>query len=232
MKSLETSFQLDNNQFTQVKRNEKAALYKRETLEGAFVSYEVFAIKTKNDQEIYPNKIAMSKWAWCPIAENRANIWFDRLTAGEVVIPQVDPETGDVLETSNISTETETPVVVVETPVVETPVVVEDPTAPTVVIPEVEIPVVEIPVNVVQPTPDGGAVVTVATVKKNKVTSALKLPSGEWTRTDFAILNGLKPKNSESYGALMREIKLGRVKELRKEKGKGKPHSVYSGVVV
>jgi hypothetical protein len=227
MKNLDTTFTQDNNVFTQIKRSDKAACYKRETLEGSLVSYEVFAIKTKNDAEIYPAKHAFGGvlgWAWCPISPEKAELYFDRLNKGEITLADVDPETGIVNQSTDDRSLDELPDVNVST---ETVVAVDlDPTAPTTVETPVETPIV------VLPTVDGGAVVTVAVVKQNKVYPALKLPNGEFTRTDFANLNGLKPCNSESYGALMREIKQNRVIELRKDSGKGKPHSVYTAKTV
>ena len=229
MKQLETQFTQNDNVFVQVKRNDKAALYKRSTLEGGFVSYEVFAIKSKNDVEIYPNQTAMSRWAWCPVAEDRANLWFTRLTTGTVVIPEVDPETGDALEADNRSLD-ELPDVNVSVDTVQTQpvaVVVDDPTAPSVEVPVIDIPTVDM-------TPDGGAVVTVAKVAKNKVIPTYKFPNmAEWLRDDFAELNGMDhhPAHSDSYGPLASLVKAGKVVEVRKAKvGKGRPRSFYSVV--
>lgn len=222
MKQLETQFVQDNNNFTQVKRTDKAAIYKRETLEGQFVSYEVFAIMSKNGAEIYPNKLAFGRgaltWAWCPIAEDRANIYFDRMNNGDVPIPQIDPETGEIINnTTEVSLE-ETPEVTPAQPVVST----DDPTAPT-------------PTPEVLPTPDGGAVVTVAKVTKTqKVIPTYVFPNKtEWLRDDFAELNGMDhhPAHSDSYGPLMALVKAGKVKEVKKALvGKGRPRSFYSVV--
>ena len=230
MKQLETQFTQNDNVFTQVKRNDKAALYKRTNLEGGFVSYEVFAIKTKAEAEVYPNQTAMSRWAWCPVAEDRANLWFDRLTNGDVVIPEVDPETGEPLEAADNRSLDELPDVIVSTDTVQTqPVVVanDDPTAPDVDVPVVEIPTVDV-------TPDGGAVVTVAKVVKNKVLPTYKFPNtAEWLRDDFAELNGMDhhPAHSDSYGPLAALVKAGKVVEVKKAKvGKGRPRSFYSVV--
>lgn len=232
MKQLETQFTQNDNVFTQLKRNDKAALYKRTNLEGGFVSYEVFAIKTKNGAEIYPNKIAvLKKWCYCPVAEDRANLWFDRFTNDEVTPAHVDPETGEPLEAADNRSLDELPDVIVSTDVVTpTPTVVvvnDDPTAPDVEVPAVEIPVVDV-------TPDGGAVVTVAKVVKNKVLPTYKFPNtAEWLRDDFAELNGMDhhPAHSDSYGPLAALIKAGKVKELRKDKiGKGRPRSIYAVV--
>lgn len=223
MKKLEHTFIKDNNLFTQVKRNDKAALYKRTTMEGALVSYEVFAIMTKNDAEVYPNQ--NSQWAWYPISEDRANNWFDRITSGETVIPQVDPETGDPLETDERSLD-EIPNMIVSTDTVQAQPV--DPTNP-----DTEVPVVDIPT--VETTADGGTVVTVAKVKKNKVLPTYIFPTKvEWIRDEFAELNGMDhhPAHSDSYGPLAALIKAGKVIEVRKAKvGRGRPRSFYSVVV-
>ena len=242
MKSLETNFTKDSHNFSQIKRNTKAALYKRETLEGAFVSYEVFGIMVKNGSEIYPNQTAVvQKWCYCPVSEDRANLWFDRFTNGDVILPHVDPETGESIEIADNRSLDELPDVdgtMTIEPVAEVKIPLDiDPTNPN---PEPE-PVVEVPVDTVIPTvdvptveitPDGGAVVTVAKVRQNKVYPTMILPTGEFTRTQFAILNNLKPANSESYGALIREVKAGRVVEVRKDNsGKGKAKSIYSMVV-
>jgi len=253
MKQLENIVTIEGGHTaTLVKRNDKAAIYKRETAEGQFVSYEVFAILTKDGMEIYPNQAAVrNRWCVCPLNEAKANVWFDRYTNGEVTFANVDPVTGDPIEATdnrnldelpdvNVSvsdtTPAETEPTVVTEPVVEVAVesspaveipTVEDPTAP----PEVEIPTVEVP-DVV-PTADGGAVVTVAKVRQAKVYPTMKLPVGEFLRDDFAELNGMDhhPAHSDSYGPLMREIKEGRVIELRKEqRGKGRPRSIYTAV--
>jgi hypothetical protein len=232
MKQLETTFTQNNEVFTQIKRSDKAALYKRETLEGAPVSYEVFAIKTKNDAEIYPAKHAFGGilgWAWCPIQLEKAETYFSRLNNGEVTLANVDPETGEVVATADERSLDELPDVNVSTEVVAS--VDVDPTAPVVVETPEETPVV------VLPTVDGGGVVTVAVVKKNKVAKVLptyKFPAGEWLRDDFAQLNGMQhhPAHSDSYGPLASLIKAGKVTEVRKEKrGAGKPRSIYTEVV-
>lgn len=101
MKQLENTLTLDGGHTaTLVKRNDKAAIYKRETAEGQFVSFEVFAIKSKDGVEIYPNqKAVQAKWAFCPMNKQRAEVWFDRITNGDIVIPDVDPITSEPIET-------------------------------------------------------------------------------------------------------------------------------------
>ncbi len=233
MKQLENQITLENNDVaTLVKRTDKAAIYKRESSTGEFISFEVFAIMTKDGMEIYPNKTAFGRgpltWAWCPILEDRANVYYDRLNNGDVVIPQVDPVTGEVISdnTTEVSLD-EMPDVNVDTPTIATETTV-DPT-----IPEVTAPPVPPTEPTVQTTPDGGAVVTVAKVRKTKVYPTMKLPVGEFIRDEFAELNGFDhhPSHSDSYVPLMREIKEGRVREVRKEKrGPGRPRSVYIAI--
>ncbi len=143
---------------TLVKRNDKAAIYKRETTEGQFVSYEVFAIMTKNGVEIYPNqKAVQNRWCMCPTTETKANTWFDRFTNGEIVIPNVDPVTGEPIEAADNRSLDELPDVNVSTdiPTIQLPIMepVETVTIPadsvpvaevtTVDVPTVEVPVVE-----------------------------------------------------------------------------------------
>lgn len=228
MKQLDTKLTLENNDVsTQIKRSDKAALYKRETPEGQFVSYEVFAIKSKNDAEVYPNKTAFGRgimtWAWCPIDLNRAEVYYNRLENGEVLLAQVDPETGEIIPN------TETP------SAGDVEVSLEVPTDGTITQAEIspEEDIIQPPQPTVQTTPDGGAVVSVAKVTPKKVTTHFKFPKGEWLRDDFAKLNGMAhhPAHSDSYGPLMQLVKAGKVKEVRKEKrGPGKPRSIYTVV--
>lgn len=222
MKQLETQFTQNDHLFTQVKRNDKAALYKRTNLEGGFVSYEVFAIKSKNDIEVYPNQTAMSRWAWCPVAEDRANNWFDRITKGDVVIPDIDPETGEALNSDNRSLD-ELPDVVVSTDTVQTQPVVVSTDDPTV--PEDDIPVIDIPE--VEATTDGGAVVTVAKVKKNKVLPNYNFPVGEFTQAQFANANGL-PERGTVWGVLDKLVKDGKLNKVLKPLGKGRPSQIFT----
>lgn len=218
MKSLETTFTLDNHNFTQLKRNDKAALYKRETAEGTFVSFEVFAIMTKNDAEIYPNQRAVQmKWCFCPTSEDRANLWFDRFTNGDVVIPHVDPETGDPLEVADEQSLNEIPDVVVdtnvETPAIEVPAV--DPLA--------------LDTPVVNPTPDGGAAVTVAKVTKSVV--VFNFPTGEFTQADFANANGL-PERGVVWSKLDTLVQSGTLTKRFGKTGKGRPKAYFTKVSV
>lgn len=100
MKKLESIVTIEGGHTsTLVKRNDKSAIYRRETAEGQFVSFEVFAIMTKNGMEIYPNQTAVkNRWCMCPTSETKANTWFDRFTNGDVNIPNVDPVTGESIE--------------------------------------------------------------------------------------------------------------------------------------
>jgi hypothetical protein len=219
MKQLETNFTLDNHHFTQIKRNDKAAMYRRETTDGHFVSFEVFMLMTKDGAEIYPNqKAVVNKWCFCPVAESRANIWFDRITNGDIPVPSVDPVTGEHIE-SEISTLPDEPVSV-ETPVAE-------------VLPEVS--TVETPVDPlhtekvvaeVVTTPDKGAAVVVAKVKNDKV---YVIPTGEFTQAGFANANGL-PERGIVWSILDKLVKSGKLsKELRKM-GRGRPSQVFKEI--
>jgi hypothetical protein len=258
MKQLEITFVKDNNIFTQLQRNDKAAMYKRETADHQFVSFEVFAILSKNGVEIYPEKHAMSKWAWCPLKQERADRMFNDLTAGDIVIPAVDPETSEMIplefdpsydevmaQDEAVTTEAVAVEAVAE-PIVEAPVtisipveeILEDPTAPVsveikqvaqeVVQPEVK-PEVQAPV--VQPTQDGGAVVVVATVKDNKVkvNPTFNFPTGEFTQADFANANGL-PERGAVWGILDKLVRNGILhKDIRKVgTGKGKGKQFFA----
>lgn len=242
MNKLETNFTLDNNNFTQLKRTDTAALYKRETPEGTLVSYEVFAVKTKDGSEVYPNSNAFGgnfKWAWAPISQDRANVLFDRLANNEVVVPDVDPITGEMNRPENdpsleevLASEDPTPVQEIvneppvgwteipaglETPVVsETPAVLEDPTV-------VETPSVDV-------TPDGGAVVTVAKVKKEKVIPTMNIPSGEFTQAEFARANGL-PERGVVWSRLDSLVQAGKLSKVLKQIGKGRPKAFFTEIV-
>lgn len=248
MKQLETIVTIEGGHTaTLVKRNDKAAIYKRETAEGRFVSFEVFAIMTKDGMEIYPNlKAVQNKWCTCPTSEAKANIWFDRFTNGDIVIPNVDPITGDPIEAAdtrsldelpdvNVSVDEPSipaPVVVVEditpeavvdvptdsVPSVEVPTVEEDPTAPVVDVPTVEVPEVT-------PTTDGGVAVTVATVKKNVVT--FNIPAGEFTQADFANANGL-PERGVVWSKLDGLVKEGKLTKRFGTTGKGRPKAFFT----
>lgn len=168
MKQLENILTLDGGHTaTLVKRNDKAAIYRRETAEGQFVSFEVFAIMTKDGAEIYPNqKAVQNRWCTCPTSEAKANTWFDRFVNGEVVIPNVDPVTGEPLEVAdnrsldelpdvNVSVDIPAPVVVVTdiSPegAVDNPIILpavdttEIVSVPVDSVPAVEVPAVEDP---------------------------------------------------------------------------------------
>ena len=240
MKQIENQFTLNDNTFTQVKRNNKAAIYKRETLEGHLVSYEVFAIKSKAGAEVYPNQQAMSVWAFCPISPDRANTYFDRITNGDTPIPNVDPVTGESLDTVDNRSLDELPdadeVVVAEELTVETLAVSVEEVDEVIeeVIEETVDDVVggttPVEAPTVETTPDGGAVVTVAKVRKTRLTMTMVIPSGEFTQADIAKVNGL-PERGAIWGKIQKEIKENRVRliEMRKV-GKGRPTSIYAGV--
>ena len=97
MKLLETEFVQNSDKrgdmtFKQVKRNEYAALYRRYTMEGRPVEFEVFQIKEAGGQvfekfyepyEQYPGAAAFGKTAWTVLDEARANLIYDEITAGK-----------------------------------------------------------------------------------------------------------------------------------------------------
>ena len=247
MKQLENILTIDGGHIaTLVKRNDKAAIYRRETADGDFVSFEVFALLAKDGMEIYPNqKAVQNRWCMCPMTEAKANTWFDRFSNGDVQIPNVDPVTGESLEKVdnrsldelpdvNVSVDVPAPVVVIDTatpadalelptveespvPAVELPAV-EDPTAPD------DVPVVEIPE--VTPTVDGGVAVTVAKVNKGVVTMVI-IPTGEFTQAEFAIANGL-PERGVVWSKLDALVKAGTIVKRFGSNGKGRPKAFFT----
>jgi hypothetical protein len=231
MNQLQVTFTQDNNVFTQLKRSDKAALYKRETMEGAFVGHEVFAIMTKDGSEIYPQKQAFGQWAWTPMALERAEVYFNRLDKGEVVIPQVDPVTGEQIRPENEPTleealsETEP---VLKDTTKETPVSVDvDPTAPAVV---VETPKVKTPKT------KKDKVVKVKTpktikVKTPKVKDELVIPDGTFDQATFAAANGL-PARGIVWSKLDGLVQGGKLSKAFVEGGKGRPKAVFTKVAV
>lgn len=253
MKQLENILTIDaGHTATLVKRNDKAAIYKRETAEGQFISFEVFAIMTKDGFEIYPNqKAVQNRWCMCPMTEAKANTWFDRFTNGDVVIPNVDPVTGESLEVVDNRSLDELPDVnvSVDSPSIPAPVVVVNDispeaaldipadSAPADVVPTVEVPtaeedpsapVVEVPtveVPEVTPTADGGVAVTVAKVKKNVVT--FNIPTGEFTQADFANANGL-PERGVVWSKLDGLVKEGKLTKRFGTTGKGRPKAYFT----
>lgn len=248
MNVLPPEFTKDNFKFVQVKRNGKAAMYARQNPDGSTVNFEVFALKSKNNNEIYPGQHAFGVWAWAPLTQGRADIYFDRITSEETVIPDVDPETGEVNSGPNVALD-------------DMPDVNEDPTLPHPVPPllpltsnvsistepesvpdgwdRIEAGTDQTPVEVadpvtpptVQATPDGGAVVEVVKVRKGRVAAAITFPVGEFTKVQFAEHNGMQEGNA--YVRLMKEIEAGKVKLVRSEKltaGRGRPTAIYATV--
>lgn len=254
MKQLENIVTIEGGHTaTLVKRNDKAAIYKRETAEGQFVSFEVFALLTKDGMEIYPNqKAVQNRWCMCPTSEAKANTWFDRFTNGDVTIPNVDPVTGEPLEAAdtrsldelpdvNVSVDVPAPAVsepvVVVTDIPAEPVAVETPAEPVVEVPTVEVPTVEsdptvpdvevptVEVPEVTATPDGGAVVTVAKVVNNVLT--MVIPTGEFTQAEFANANGL-PERGVVWSKLDALVKLGKLSKRFGTTGKGRPKAFFT----
>lgn len=221
MKTLETNFTSDNHNFTQVDRNDKAAIYKKETLEGTFVSYDVFFIKSKGDTEVYPNHTAtVQGWCFSPVSKDRAMTWFERMSAGDVPCPDVDPETGEQNRSGDditeVSLEETTPTV---EPILET-VDVSDPTSPTV-----EIPTVNVEIPTVDISDEGTALVTVAKVKKNDV--VFTIPVGEFNQAEFAIANNL-PVRGVVWSVLDKLVKSGKLNKSFRKTGKGRAAQVFT----
>lgn len=258
MKQLENIVTIEGGHTaTLVKRNDTAAIYKRETAEGQFVSYEVFAIMTKDGMEIYPNQTAVkNRWCMCPTSEAKANTWFDRFTNGDVVIPNVDPVTGDPIETADNRSLDELPDVnvSVDAPPIPAPVVVvEDITpksvvdvptdsvpsdvTPTDVVPTVEVPTaeedpsapaVEVPtVEVPEVTPTADGGVVVTVAKVKKNVVTFNIPTGEFTQADFANANGL-PERGVVWSKLDGLVKEGKLTKRFGTTGKGRPKAFFT----
>jgi hypothetical protein len=184
MKKLENILTIEGGHIsTLVKRNDKAAVYRRETPEGQFVSFEVFAIMTKGGMEIYPNQTAVrNRWCMCPMTEAKANTWFDRFTNGDIAIPSVDPVTGEPLEAADnrsidelpdvaVTVDEPAPVVMVVTPVATEPEPVIEPVVEPVAdvvdtasVPVETVAVVDVPVVDDPTAPDEVPVVEVPEV--------------------------------------------------------------------
>jgi hypothetical protein len=221
MKQLDATFVLDNNKFTQVKRSDKAALYKRETMEGALVSYEVFSIRIKNDAEVYPKKHAFGgilAWAWCPITMDRAELYYGRLERDEVLKSQVDPETGELPVDQSA--------VIVTLPILNQEVSLEaqpvnepdivDPTDPTAL---------PAPLPTVTATIGGAKLVEVAKVTPKEI--IWKIPTGEFTQAEFARANKL-PERGVVWSRLDKLVRDGKLNKSMKQLGKGRPTAIFS----
>lgn len=215
MKQLETSYKTETHSLTQVKRNDKAVIYKRESLNGQFSSFDVFAIRSKNDEEIYPNDTAEGIWLFQPTSETRANIWFDRFTNGDIVIPDTDPVTGEAMSSDERSLD-ELPDVTVSTNTIEP----ENPLNFDTVSSEPFVQSVDV-------TPSENVVVTVAKVKKNVVMTNLVIPSGEFTQADFARANSL-PERGVVWSRLDNLVKDGKLNKMLKVVGKGRPKQFFT----
>lgn len=171
---------------TLVKRNDKAAIYRRETGDGQFVSFEVFALLTKDGSEIYPNqKAVQNRWCVCPMTETKANTWFDRFTNGDVAIPSVDPVTGEPLEAAdnrsidelpdvNVSLDIPTPVVVISTATPADAVEI-----PTVVVEVDPTDIVSVPADSVPAVDRIEATVELPTVEEDPTVPDVEVPTVE-----------------------------------------------------
>jgi hypothetical protein len=229
MKQLDTQFTLDNHNFTQVKRSSKAAIYKRQTIEGKFISFEVFSIKSKDGAEVYPNVTAVGKWCWAPIKLERAEKYFNGLDCGDIVVPDVDPATGDYIRSESDDKSLEQVLAEADpAPLVVTNV---DPTAPAVVVVNEEVVMTDSPAPEVTATVDGGAVVEVVKVKKvrNVTNVQMVIPQGEFTQAQFAQANGL-PERGVVWGKLDNLVREGKLKKDFKQVGKGRPAAIFVAV--
>ena len=118
IKTLDTTFQANYNgtgtsTFTQIKRNDKVAIYVRQWEDGHKV-WEVFTIKTlkagaqifnqtlSEDTEMYPGTSAFGRSAWSCNSLERAEYRFDVLTNGETAEEAVE----EVEEASEVKVET------------------------------------------------------------------------------------------------------------------------------
>lgn len=129
MKNLQTNFvgnfeKSGNNRFIQLRRDNRAAMYRRETMEGHLIGFEVFKVKTvlagtpmqgggieSEDREPYPRANSFGRTAWFIGgygAEQRANERFNELSQGilKVEIPdEIETETITVVKVSKMRTE-------------------------------------------------------------------------------------------------------------------------------
>lgn len=120
-----------NNKFTQLRREGDVALYRRETLEGHLVGYEVFRFKTilkgtpgrggiivDEDYESYPGGKAFGRCAWFiggKDAETRSMTKFTELVTGKVEVIESDEDEdkeieGTLIPVVRISVVSEAPV--------------------------------------------------------------------------------------------------------------------------
>ena len=107
MKALETTIKKNGFTYTQIKRNERAALYEQATATGTVIGYEVFRIRSHNGYtlagqtfppaEMFPNNEAFGTWAWAyrPASEwggvpVRAEAKYRELTE----VPELQSEDG------------------------------------------------------------------------------------------------------------------------------------------
>jgi hypothetical protein len=232
---------------TLVERNDKAALYRRSSPEGTFLSFDVFAVKSSGGVEVYPTvEASHSGWAWSPSSEERARTWFDRITNGDVVIPDVDPITGEPVGADTRSLD-ELPDIVEATigepgPVVDVPIVVEN-TAEDVEVPEVEIPTVEVPevdpteptvevptVEVPTVTSEGGTTPVKGRGRKPADLSKLVIPEGEFDQATFARANGL-PERGVVWSRLDSLVSAGTISKRFASEGKGRPKAYFTKTV-
>jgi len=91
---------MGDTDFHQLRKEKNVALYRRHTLTGALVGFEVFQVKTvpagtllpngvtvQENYESYPRSKSFGKTAWFifgPDAESRANLRFEKLLTESV----------------------------------------------------------------------------------------------------------------------------------------------------
>lgn len=236
---------------TQIKRTDRVAMYKREDESGNFTNYEIFATLHKNGQEFYPTPAAFGKWAWAPVSEERANTYYDRVENGDVVIPNVDPETSELIPLDNDPSLEE---LMAQEDVVSTPIPLEDAAEladgmieegalPSVVDePTVEVSLVEEVVEAPKveevaaeeivgggTTPIESVVVEtkVAKVRKPRVEKEYQYPTGEFTQAQFAVANGM-PERGAVWGVLDKLVNSGKITKVLKQVGKGRPTQFFT----
>ncbi len=109
MKTLEKTFvkncdKSGDHKFIQVRRDGNVCLYRRETLEGRLIGFEVFTTKVikagtplpgggaeVEDREPYPGKSSFGRTAWQisgPDSDKRANERFEALVKGDVKVEE------------------------------------------------------------------------------------------------------------------------------------------------
>jgi hypothetical protein len=92
MNKLPETFINEDKTYTQVKRNDIAAIYSVVyTDTQTLVGFEVFKIRVIDGNETYPvNRDFVNGWAKSPAMLEKAETWLDRYTTGEAITPVTD----------------------------------------------------------------------------------------------------------------------------------------------